>query len=106
MQAINSILGPRNKEFKILIPKTPRRIPTQLSTNSLADYLVDKFKSPEFRPLFLKVAWRLDRGSIDRYVASAFELGRNPRAYFIKLVKQDDAYIGGDVESRTRVTTT
>lgn len=87
-----AFLAPRNKDFQsVLVPKTPRSN-QQKSTEEIAAYLVDKFKSPEFTPLFLKVAWRLDRGTIDRYVATAFELGKNPRAYFISLVKRDKAY--------------
>lgn len=90
MESVESLLGtPRKKEANILGPRIPR---SQKETDATAEYLVEKFKSPEFRPLFLKAAWRLDRGSIDRYVAAAFELGKNPRAYFITLVKRDKAY--------------
>ena len=90
MEPIESLLGvPRKKEANLLGPRIPR---SQQETDSTANYLVDKFRSPEFRPLFLKTAWRLDRGTIDRYVATAFELGKNPRAYFITLVKRDEAY--------------
>lgn len=89
MKQVGSLLGPRKKEANLLGPRIPR---SQAETDNVADYLVDKFKSPEFRPLFLKVAWRLDRGTIDRYVATSMELGKNPRAYFISLVKRDKAY--------------
>lgn len=85
------ILGPRKKGFSNP-PRNPRTEKTQDSTNQIADYLVDKFQSPEFKPLFLKVAWRLDRGTIDRLVATAFELGTNKRAYFISLVKKEKGY--------------
>lgn len=84
-----SLLGPRKKEANLLGPRIPR---SQQETDAVAEYLVEKFQSPQFRPLFLKVAWRLDRGTIDRYVASSFELGKNPRAYFISLVKRDKYY--------------
>jgi hypothetical protein len=90
---IHELLSPKNKEISsFLIPKTPKSKKTQRSTNDLADRLVEKFKSPEFRPLFLKVAWRLDDGTIDKHLATAFELGKNPRALFITLVKQEKAY--------------
>jgi len=92
MQAINQLLGPRKQELET--PRIPRNKSkkTQQETDNIAEYLVNKFQSPEHRPLFLKVAWRLERGTIDRHVASAFELGKNPRAYFISCVKKDKAY--------------
>lgn len=83
------LLGPRKEEAKY--PRTPRRT-TQKETDRIAQHLVDKFNSPSYRPIFLKAAWRLDRGTIDRYVASAFELAHEPRAYFISLVKKDKRY--------------
>lgn len=85
--SITTILGTRKLETKY--PRTPR---TQLSTDKLADYLVDKFESPEYRPFFLRVAWHLDRGTIDRLMAAAFELGTNKRAYFIGCVKKEEKY--------------
>lgn len=94
--AVTSILGTRNKDLKtILVPRkrTKANLKTQQSTEQIANYLVEKFQSPEHRPLFLRVAWRLDRGTIDRLVGTSFELGNNPRAYFITLVKQQQAYI-------------
>lgn len=85
--------NPRTKDSSNL-PRNPRSRGQQLqaSTDQLADYLVEKFQSPGYRPLFLKVAWRLDRGTIDRHVATAFELGHNKRAYFITLVKKEPKY--------------
>ena len=84
-------LNPRNQEEKtILGPRTPRK--TQQQTERIADYLVEKFQSPQYKPLFLKVAWRLDQGTIDRLASVAFELGKNPRAYFIASVKSEKAY--------------
>ena len=88
------VLSPRKKDSSNL-PRNPRSSggKTQESTEQLADYLVNKFQSPEFKPLFLKVAWRLDKGTIDRLVGTAFELGTNKRAYFIALVKKEKAYL-------------
>lgn len=89
-ERVKTLLGnPRTKEINILDPRIPR---SQRETDAIADWLVEKFNSPEFRPLFLKAAWRLDRGTIERHVASAFELGKQPRAYFIALVKREKAY--------------
>lgn len=89
MKIEKSLLGPRAKEFNILGPRIPR---SQKETEVIAEYLVEKFKSPDYRNLFLKVAWRLDGGTIDRLVGTAFELGKNPRAYFISLVKREKNY--------------
>lgn len=75
------ILGPRNKDN--------RNLKSQESTERVADYLVYKFQSPEYKNLFLKVAWRLDRGTIDRLVGTSFEMARNPRAYFTVLARQE-----------------
>lgn len=87
MNIDKSLLGPRTKEEQnILGPRS------QTETDNIAAYLVEKFRSPEHRNFFLKVAWRLDRGTIDRLVGTAFELGKNPRAYFITLVKRDKRY--------------
>lgn len=89
-EPIGSLLGPRTKDIKNnLDPRIPR---SQKETEVLADDLVKKFNSPEYRPLFLKVAWRLDRDTINKLVTTAFELGKNPRAYFITLVKREKAY--------------
>jgi hypothetical protein len=89
------VLGPRKKDSSNL-PRNPRSSggKTQDSTQQLANYLMDKFgdTNGDFENLFLKVAWRLDKGTIDRLVATAFELGKNPRAYFITLVKKEKAY--------------
>ncbi|MDB5422553.1 MAG: hypothetical protein JWR59_2500 [Brevundimonas sp.] len=85
------ILGPRKKDSSNL-PRIPRMLKTQQNTEEVANYLVDKFQSPEFENFFLKVAWRLDKGTIDRLVGTAFELGKNPRAYFITLVKKERQY--------------
>jgi hypothetical protein len=88
---VKTLLGPRTKEItvNILGPRIPR---SQRETDNIADFLVEKFKSPEYRPLFLRAAWRLDRGTIERHVATAFELGNNPRAYFITLIKRERGY--------------
>ena len=88
---VKTLLGKRTKETKqnILGPGVPR---SQRETDSMADWLVEKFGSPEFRPFFLKAAWRLSRGTLQRHAATALELGDNPRAYFITLVKQEQGY--------------
>ena len=87
------VLGPRKKDTSYP-PRIPRNSggKTQESTEKLAAYLCDKFESPDHMNLFLKVAWRLDKGTIDRLVGTAFELGTNKRAYFIALVKKEKAY--------------
>lgn len=89
-QRYEKLLSPKTKDFQSYLgPRIPK---SQRVTNDIADELVAKFKAPEFRPLFLKAAWRLDRDTINRHVATAFELGRNPKAYFISLVKQEQRY--------------
>ena len=101
VEKIDGILSPKTEELKH--PKSKDLSPkSQRVTNDLADWLVSKFKAPEFRPLFLKAAWRLDRGTIERHVAAAFELGTHPRAYFISLVKQEKAYYIGSKERSER----
>lgn len=91
MNNINQLLGPRNKDVQIILdPRNPRR--TQQETDNIANYLVDKFKSPQFRPIFLKAAWRLSEKRINQIVEEAFIKGRNPRAYFITSVKNEKAY--------------
>lgn len=91
MKPIKTLLG-NPRKIAIEHPRIPRSKKTQQSTDRLADQLVDKFSSPSFRPLFLKAAWKLDGATIERYVVDAFELGKNPRAYFISLVKRDKRY--------------
>lgn len=76
-------------ELNNLGPRNPR---SQIETDQIAEWLVQKFNSPEYRPIFLKAAWRVDRGTIERHVATSFELGKNPRAYFIALIKREKAY--------------
>jgi len=90
MTEVKSLLGsPRTQEVKNLGLRIPR---SQRETDNIADWLVDKFHSPDYRPLFLRAAWRLDRGLIERHTATALELGKNPRAYFIALVKREKSY--------------
>jgi len=93
-QHVSHILGTPRKKNSSNSPRIPRNrgSKSQMSTDRMADYLVDKFQSPEFRPLFLKAAWRLDEGTIHRHIASAFELGNNKRAYFISLIKKEPRY--------------
>lgn len=87
---VKELLGPRTKETNtILVPRTPRK--TQQQTDVIAEMLVDKFQAPQYKNAFLKIAWRLDLSVIERHVASAFELGKNPRAYFISCCKNEMA---------------
>lgn len=85
--------NPRNQEDKIILdPRTPRK--TQAQTDNIANYLVDKFSSPQFKPIFLKAAWRLSEQRINVIVEEAFKKASNPRAYFIASVKREKAYSG------------
>jgi hypothetical protein len=84
--------NPRNQEEKtILDPRIPRK-KTQSQTENIANYLVEKFNSPQFRPIFLKAAWRLSERRITAIVEEAFKKADNPRAYFIASVKRERAY--------------
>jgi hypothetical protein len=88
-----SILGtPKDSRTKDVKDKLPRNPRSQKETDQIAEWLVQKFKSPKHRPFFLKVAWRLPRGLIEKHAATALELGKNPRAYFISLVKGEKDY--------------
>lgn len=80
------LLGSKTKEeINLLGPRKK----TQSSTDHMADFLVETFQAPEYRPAFCKIAWRLDEGSIHRMIASARELGKNPRAYFMTCAKNE-----------------
>lgn len=84
--------NPRIKDNKtVLVPRIPRK-KSQKETENIADYLVSKFNAPQFRPLFLKAAWRLSEARINAIVEEAFKKARNPRAYFIASVKQEKSY--------------
>lgn len=88
--ADSNILGPRTKDSKNnLVPRNPR---SQKETDNTALFLMDKFGTTvSYRPIFLKIAWRLDRSTIDILVATAFEKATsNPRGYFIALAKQEE----------------
>lgn len=88
--SVGDLLGPRTKVDKNnLGPRIPR---SQVETDDTADWLVAKLKSPGYRNLFLRAAWRIDRATLERYATQALELGKNPRAYFISLVKRDKQY--------------
>lgn len=99
MKSISSLMEshsdpyPRNQDgSKILVPRSPRK-KTQRDTDRLADYLVEKFNSPEYRPVFLRAAWRLDAGAIYVLVETALRPEvKNPRAYFIASVKAEPGY--------------
>lgn len=64
----------------------------------MANYLVDKFNSPDYRPIFLKIAWRLDEASIAKHVEASYGVDKkgkpiiNHRAYFIKASKSDPLF--------------
>ena len=91
---VSHILGTPRKKDSSNLPRNPRSRgqELQMKTDALGDWLVDVFRSPEYRPIFLKAAWRLDETTIRRHVATALELGKNPRAYFISLVKKEPRY--------------
>lgn len=57
--------------------------------NATAVYLVDKFSNPAGLRFYLKVAWHIPRGSIDRLVVLAFERGKRPGLYFSALAKKE-----------------
>lgn len=59
------------------------------SVDSVVGFLIDKFQAPDYRPVFRKICWQLDRGTIERLVGAAFELGGNPRGYFIACAKNE-----------------
>lgn len=98
MKQIDRILGPRTKEgTDILDPRIPRETSskTQGGTEQVAEYLVAKYKSPSFRPVFLKAAWRISEARLMQIVEASFGDGvRNPRAYFISAVKSERSYRG------------
>lgn len=93
MNQAGELLGPRipRKSNKVtnLGPRIPR---SQFNTDRIADHLVDKFKSPGYRNFFLHIAWRFEEDTINKHVATAFEKGNNPRAYFIRLMKNQKEY--------------
>lgn len=78
---------PRTKEdINILGPRSK----TQSETDRLADYMVQTFSSPDYLPAFLKIAWRLDTGTIHNLVGKTKEANsRNPRGYFITCAKNE-----------------
>ena len=87
--SVSGVLGPRNQEFKNLVPMRKQlglgdntHTGRSKETEVTADYLVEKLQSPEHRPFFLKAAWRLPRGTIDRLVAASLELGRKSAGLF------------------------
>lgn len=85
-----TLLGPRKKEANILGHRIPR---SQQETDAVADWLVEKFNAPTYRNFFLKTAWRLDRGTIERLAATSTELAtKSPVGYFVTLVRREKAY--------------
>ena len=92
---LNPILNPRIQEFKILNPRIKDlgfRKSSIADAQRIAVWLSDTLNSPDYLPFFLKAAWRIDELTLQRYLVSAKELGNNPRAYFISLVKKDSRY--------------
>ena len=91
MKSVQTIASPRllgtrtKEEINLLGPRKK----SQAETDQLADYLVDTFDAPSYRPAFCKVAWRLDTGTIHRMVAIARETGANPRAYFMTCARNE-----------------
>jgi hypothetical protein len=82
--------NPRTKEgTNILDPRIPRK--TQGQTEGIANYLVQRYNSPQHRPIFLKAAWRLSEARINQIVEASAKAG-SPRAYFIACVKREKAY--------------
>lgn len=55
----------------------------------IADKLVAEFNSPISRPFYCKVAWALPAPIIERLVAEANELGRNPGGLFNHLARKE-----------------
>jgi len=64
---------------------------TQKSVDNYVDYLVGKYHSPEFIPLFRKAVWHLTYEALAHIVGSS-EKATNPRAYFIACVKRHPDY--------------
>lgn len=89
----SQLTHPRNKDLNksFLDPRNPRK--TQQWTDNMADYMVDKFQSPNHRNFFLKAAWRLEPATLMRLITAALESSADSkRAYFIKSVKREPAY--------------
>lgn len=55
----------------------------------IADKLVAEFNSPISRPFYCKVAWTLPAPIIERLVAEANELGKNPGGLFNHLARKE-----------------
>jgi len=90
---IGSVLTPRTKDQGNLNSLVPRR--TQRDTDKMAQYLSETFNAPEYIPAFLRIAWRLDDGTIHRLAGMAKEVGKtNPRGYFIASAKNEMAKRG------------
>lgn len=91
-QIAETLLGTKTKETTILGHRIPR---SQQDTDSVADWLVEKFNAPEYRNFFLKAAWRIDRPTLERLAATAIELStKSPIGYFVTIVRREEAYNG------------
>ncbi len=84
---------PRTKDQGFLNTLVPRR-QTQAKTDDLAQYLVDKFQSPDYRPVFLRIAWRLEQSYIYQVAEQALQKASNPRAYFIASCRNEMRRLG------------
>lgn len=87
----SKISTPRAEGQGFLTSLVPRSGSTQAKTDDLAQYLVEKFNSPDYRPAFLRIAWRLEPSFIYRAAEQAhITTGvANPRAYFITSCKNE-----------------
>lgn len=68
-----------------------RSLKTPETTESLSNYLVEKFGTSDYELLFLKVAWRLPDKRIHELVEASMK-AKNPLAYFIRCVKREPGY--------------
>lgn len=67
----------------------PRKAASQQRTDSIAQHLVDKLGAPEYRPAFLRIAWRLEESYIYQALEQASNGKNNPRGYFIASCKNE-----------------
>ena len=87
---ISSRPSPRTKEQGFVNPIVPRRSDSQARTEQQADYLVDKFGAPEYRPAFLKLAWNLEPSFIAQAAEQAMSRAKSSaRGYFIASCKNE-----------------
>lgn len=85
--------NPRIQDNKPILDSRILEKKTVQQTDSVANYLVEKYNSPAYRPIFLKAAWRLTEQRIMEIVEASMA-APVPRAYFIKSVKNERDYKG------------